>query len=143
MHKPEKKRLSLHFEKYISIFTARSDCTSLRSQRCFEGSIVFTRITGILISLSLEIPCVCCGLRWTLQTPTAPRHFSTFFFFFVTHWPHSKKQSHVWKLLQIHISSSVFLSINSVSVSPYRSLSPLFFSTPSRFQVSVFLSFGC
>lgn len=71
----------MHFEKIHFIFTARFDCARLRFQHCFEGSIVFTRITGILISLSLEIPCVCCGLRWTLQAPTAPRHFSTFFFF--------------------------------------------------------------
>ena len=62
-----------------------------RFRRCFQGSIVFTRVTGILISLSLEIPCVCCGLRWTLQTPTAPRHFSTFFLCF-TDWLHSKSR---------------------------------------------------
>lgn len=45
------------------------------ARRCFEGSIVFTGVVGILISLSLEIPCACCGLCWTVPTPTAPRHF--------------------------------------------------------------------
>lgn len=135
MHKPE-KRLLLHFEKCIT-FTAWSDCASPCFQCCSEGTIVFTRITGILISLSLEIPCVCCGLRWTLQTAIVPRHFSTFF----THWPRSKKQSHVWKLLQIQIFS---VSINNPpSLSTILSLSLCSFPPPSCFQVSVFLSFGC
>lgn len=74
--KPE-KRLSLHFEKYISMLQLIS--AGMCFQCCFEGSIVFTRITRILISLSLEIPCMCCGLYWTLPTPTATRHFQFFF----------------------------------------------------------------
>lgn len=136
MHKPE-KRLLLHFEKYIFIFTACFDRTSLRSQRCFEGSIVFTRITGILISLSLEIPCVCCGLPWTLQTLTAPRHFSTFFYTLATF---QEAESCVETSANSHFLLCILKHKQPLHLSQLFSCSSSF---PSCFQVSVFLSFGC
>lgn len=87
-------------EKNKTLFTAPINCARLRFKHCFEGYIVFTRTTGILISLSLEIPCVCCGFfRWTLQTPAALRHLSTSF----THRLHSRRQRRMWKPLRFPI----------------------------------------
>lgn len=117
--KPEKRLLS-RFGKTkqnknsVSVLQLVFHHASPFARRCFEGSIVFTGVVGILISLSLEIPCACCGLCWTVPTPTAPRHFF-FPLLFLTHWSYSKKQSHAWKLLHIHTASSAFQHASALS----------------------------
>lgn len=48
-------------------------CGCSRHYEKCQGNVVWKELLlllqkGILIRLSLEIPCVCCGLFWTLQT---------------------------------------------------------------------------
>lgn len=72
MLKPE-RRLLIHLENaflYLRRWSVLS--ASLLESYCFHSH------NPILISLSLEIPSLCCGFSRTLQTPTAPRRFSTF-----------------------------------------------------------------
>lgn len=112
------------------------------ARRCFEGSIVFTGVVGILISLSLEIPCACCGLCWTVPTPTAPRHFFPLFCFL-----------HIGRIPKSRVmrgNCCIFtrppLHFNTQTFSPSFSPPLLFFPLPSPFtcfQVSLFLSSGC
>lgn len=69
------------------MFTVQFDCVGLRFQHCFEGSIVFTRITDILISLFLEIPSV----LWFVLDTVDSQSSQTFLNIFSTHWTRSKK----------------------------------------------------
>lgn len=93
--KPEKRLLSRfgktkQKKKSVSMLQLVFHRASPFARRCFEGSIVFTGVVGILISLSLEIPCACCGLCWTVPTPTAPRHFFSLCFLHIGHIPKSR-----------------------------------------------------
>lgn len=117
------RRLLIYLENaflYLRLWSA------LLESYCFHSH------NPVLISLSLKIPSLCCGFSRTLQTPKAPRRFSTFSYTLAS-FQRAKS------CMQTGASSRLVFETARLSLS---ALLSLVFFPHSCFQ-SLFLSFGC